>query len=170
MRLQLHPQSQAGAVERIDVEVQRAPGGLSLRYVLRGDVASVRLPAGAAGRADELWMHTCFEAFAGHPEGPYFEFNFSPAQAWSAYRFDFCRAGMRNADVAAPYIVVAKGDGQFALTAEIALPGLAAAPRLGLSAVIEDLAGEKSYWALAHPPGKPDFHHADCFALPLPPA
>jgi len=23
---------------------------------------------------------------------------------------------------------------------------------------------------LAHPPGKPDFHHPDCFALELPPA
>ena len=42
--------------------------------------------------------------------------------------------------------------------------------RLGLSAVIEDTSGGKSYWALAHPPGKPDFHHADCFALELPPA
>jgi hypothetical protein len=36
--------------------------------------------------------------------------------------------------------------------------------RLGLSALIEDTSGCKSYWALAHPPGKPDFHHADCFA------
>ncbi len=32
-----------------------------------------------------------------------------------------------------------------------------------LSAVIETKNGTKSYWALAHPPGKPDFHHADCF-------
>jgi hypothetical protein len=36
--------------------------------------------------------------------------------------------------------------------------------RLGLSALIEETSGRKSYWALAHPPGKPDFHHADCFA------
>ena len=35
--------------------------------------------------------------------------------------------------------------------------------QLGLSAVIEELNGHKSYWALAHPPGKPDFHHSDCF-------
>jgi hypothetical protein len=41
--------------------------------------------------------------------------------------------------------------------------------RLGLSAVIEDKAGGKSYWALAHPPGKADFHHADSFARELPP-
>jgi len=39
---------------------------------------------------------------------------------------------------------------------------------IGLAAVIEELDGTKSYWALAHPPGAPDFHHADCFALTLP--
>jgi hypothetical protein len=37
--------------------------------------------------------------------------------------------------------------------------------RLGLSAVIEDIDGRLSYWALKHPPGKPDFHHPDSFAL-----
>ena len=40
--------------------------------------------------------------------------------------------------------------------------------RIGLSAVIEERHGRKSYWALAHPPGKPDFHHDDCFAIELP--
>jgi hypothetical protein len=38
---------------------------------------------------------------------------------------------------------------------------------LGLSAVIEDLDGVLSYWALRHPPGKPDFHHPDTFALEI---
>jgi hypothetical protein len=39
--------------------------------------------------------------------------------------------------------------------------------RLGLSAVIEETNGTISYWAVAHPPGKADFHHSDCFALEL---
>jgi hypothetical protein len=39
---------------------------------------------------------------------------------------------------------------------------------IALSAVIEEKDGTKSYWALKHPPGKPDFHHRDCFALTLP--
>jgi hypothetical protein len=34
-----------------------------------------------------------------------------------------------------------------------------------LAAVIDETSGHKSYWALAHPPGKADFHHSDCFAL-----
>ena len=45
-----------------------------------------------------------------------------------------------------------------------------AAWRLGLSAVIEEMSGRKSYWALAHPPGKADFHHSDCFGRELPAA
>ena len=40
--------------------------------------------------------------------------------------------------------------------------------RMGLSAVIEEEGGVFSYWALAHPPGAPDFHHAACFAARLP--
>jgi hypothetical protein len=40
--------------------------------------------------------------------------------------------------------------------------------RLGLSAVLEEKDGTKSYWALAHPnPDKPDFHLADCFTAKL---
>ena len=39
--------------------------------------------------------------------------------------------------------------------------------RLGLSAIVEDAAGTLSYWALRHPPGKPDFHHTDAFALQM---
>ena len=38
-----------------------------------------------------------------------------------------------------------------------------------ICAVIEEADGTKSYWALAHPPGAPDFHHPDCFVLDLPP-
>jgi hypothetical protein len=39
--------------------------------------------------------------------------------------------------------------------------------QIGASAVIEETNGTKSYWALAHPPGKADFHHSDCFAAVL---
>jgi hypothetical protein len=39
--------------------------------------------------------------------------------------------------------------------------------RMGISAVIEEKNGNISYWALAHPKGKPDFHHRDCFTLQI---
>ena len=41
------------------------------------------------------------------------------------------------------------------------------AAHLALSAVIDEAGGAVSDWALAHGAGKPDFHHADCFALDL---
>ncbi len=39
--------------------------------------------------------------------------------------------------------------------------------RLALSAVVEDREGRLSYWAMRHPPGRPDFHHPEGFALAL---
>ncbi|MDX2236692.1 MAG: DOMON-like domain-containing protein [Hyphomonadaceae bacterium] len=41
--------------------------------------------------------------------------------------------------------------------------------RLALAAVIEDVRGAKTYWALAHPVAQPDFHHPDAFVLDLSP-
>jgi hypothetical protein len=37
--------------------------------------------------------------------------------------------------------------------------------RVALAAVIEGGNGKLSYWGLRHPPGKPDFHHPNGFAL-----
>ena len=40
--------------------------------------------------------------------------------------------------------------------------------QLGLSAILEEKDGTKSYWALSHPGGdKPDFHDPVCFAARL---
>jgi len=41
--------------------------------------------------------------------------------------------------------------------------------RLGLTAVLEDLGGRLTYWALRHSAIRPDFHRAEGFALDLPP-
>jgi hypothetical protein len=59
---------------------------------------------------------------------------------------------------------------QFALSAGIDDPSRADGRRwrAGVSAIIEEADGTKSYWAFAHPPGEPDFHHPDCFAIELP--
>jgi hypothetical protein len=61
---------------------------------------------------------------------------------------------------------------QFGLSAHLEDPRLQhdTAWLAGLCAVIEEADGTISYWALAHPPGAPDFHHPDCFVLELPPA
>ena len=103
-------------------------------------------------------------------EGPdYREFNFSPSGEWAAYAFHSYRNGGVLENELSPGIVVSKTMERLELGAEIC-QGLVPHDRplrLGLSAVVEDVDGILSYWALRHPPGKPDFHHTDAFALQL---
>jgi len=175
--LKLHPDSTCDAVTSIEVEVARPrPGQLVLHYVVSGAIGDLRLPPqGEPARSDELWQHSCFEAFVGAPpDAGYCEFNFAPSTRWAAYRFDGYRRGMRDAtELKPPRIETRSADGRYELRAS--LDGLAELPadapwQLGLSAVIEEANGRKSYWALAHPPGKADFHHPDSFAHQLPAA
>ena len=39
--------------------------------------------------------------------------------------------------------------------------------KVSIAAVIEEEGGKLSYWAFAHPPGQPNFHHPDCFVASL---
>jgi len=165
-----HPQSPSGAITSLRASLLREGDDLCVRYVMTGDIGTLAIPAAAADpqRADGLWKHTCFEAFIGAASG-YFEFNFSPSTQWAAYRFDGYRSGMREAGIATPRIETSSSPSRFELRAELTLPE-GADGRLGLSAVIEEKDGTKSWWALAHPPGTPDFHDPACFALELPAA
>ena len=55
------------------------------------------------------------------------------------------------------------------LEAVIGAPALPSGSQLqiGLSAVVEDTHGALSYWALAHPSARPDFHLSATFVLNL---
>lgn len=180
--LRLHPDSVCFAVTGIEVEVARPrSGSLELAYIVSGRIDDLLMPALAVGgRTDELWRHTCFEAFVRDFSGEgYYEFNFAPSTQWAAYRFGGYRSGMRVAtEIDGPQIAVAMSPGRYILRTRLDLDRVpASAPiveggaekrpmwRLGLSAMIEQTGGLQSYWALTHPPGKPDFHHFDCFAV-----
>ncbi|HEY3813092.1 MAG TPA: DOMON-like domain-containing protein [Caulobacteraceae bacterium] len=174
MRLALkpHPDAPAGPVTGIEVEVNRDGSKLALRYRARGRIADVLLPQAAApARRDDLWKHTCFEAFLRAGGGGYVELNLSPSSEWAAYRFTGYRAGLTPAAVPAVTVTTERGDGLFELNASVDVGGeivFDTPAAFGLSAVIEDVSGAKTYWALAHAPGKPDFHHPDAFASELP--
>ncbi|WP_316979886.1 DOMON-like domain-containing protein [Shumkonia mesophila] len=174
--LTLHPDSRCWAAARIEVDAVRPrPGALALTYVVTGAIGDLRLPAvAAAARTGRLWRHTCFEAFVGAPPGgTYYEFNFAPSMAWAAYRFASYRKDMGAADVTgAPRIEAQSAADRYTLHAALDLEGLPGLPddgpwRLGLAAVIEEIDGRLSYWALAHPPGQADFHHPDGFVHEL---
>jgi hypothetical protein len=119
-------------------------------------------------RRDELWRSTCFECFLKEEgQAPYQEWNFAPSGDWAAYDFDGPRQGMRPAGVAnPPYLRTEDNLTWWGLGATLAIR---AEQRftLALSAVLEEQDGAISYWALRHPPGRPDFHHPDCFAARL---
>jgi hypothetical protein len=172
LTLVCHPQTPPRAIRGIDAVVGTAPGDiLSVAFVIKCDLSSLRIPESRPSRrAGKLWQHTCFEVFVMAGEGPgYREFNFSPSGEWAAYAFRNYRDGGPLEIELDPGIVVRHTMNRLELDAKIChdflLPGRPL--RLGLSAVVEEADGELSYWALRHPPGKPDFHHADAFVLPL---
>ncbi len=177
-RLTCHPDGCSGAIEGIQVHVGwTRTNALAFTYALNGDLMRLRIPLPQPPRrADGLWQHTCFEAFVsvtGRTE--YYEFNFAPSGEWAAYSFQAYRDGesLRDQEVVSNITVHSEAD-HLDLDAIVRLDRLLAIPprarlRLALSAVIEEKDGLLSYWALKHPPGKPDFHHPDAFALELAP-
>ena len=173
-RLVPHPSSPPDQVKAVIVDVWADSEEVLLAFKVEGADALLLPELAMPGRRDGLWQTTCFELFlqpAGAEE--YFEFNLSPSSEWAAYRFTRYRDGMADLRVQVePYVDRGMPPEDFVIEADVDLadvPGEAL--RMGLSAVIEEVSGRKSYWALRHPPGdKPDFHHPDCFAIELPPA
>lgn len=172
--LQCHPATPAGATLGLTVAVSATPTGLQLVYGVTGNCAALRIPAATQhGPADGLWRHTCMEAFvAVEGDAAYREFNFSPSGQWAIYGF----AGERvrtSLDVDAampPSIQIQSSIEQLTLTVHLpwsALPARGAMLNVALSAVIEEVNGRFSYWALQHPVEQPDFHHPAGRALRL---
>jgi hypothetical protein len=144
--------STANAARALNVHLQETSrGSLSLCYVLDADLSSLRIPAiRAARQTDELWEHTCFEAFirktADSPA--YYELNVSPSTERALYSFDDYHQNMKPVTPPQPP--------RISVTRE--------ANRL--AAVIEDADGELEYWALNHVSSTPDFHHRESFIIP----
>lgn len=167
-----HGNFPSSAIRSIEVEASRgANGRLILDYRAAGDIARVDWPHWKGVEpADGLWEHSCFEAFVrSEGEAGYAELNFTTSGEWAAYGFTGYRQGMQPIDD----VMIGGGrtfrDGMIDIRRIVELPDWADGStwQLGLSAVIETLDGEKSFWALAHPDGAPDFHHDICFAATL---
>ena len=170
--LNCHPATPPFMADSVEVELERKEDGtLWVRYHLECDLNSLDLPdAAEPERTDGLWQTTCFELFVREADGEaYLEYNFSPSNRWAAYRFTQYREGMAELMTYRPRLYGEASESHYALEAELELPAEWRNEPLvvGLSAVVAETDDIKSYWALAHPPGKPDFHHKDCFALQL---
>jgi len=170
LELVCHPDTPDALVRAVRVEaICNADASLRLRYRLEGAVEHLHIPDGGLP-VERLWAHTCFELFVLAEGGEaYREFNFSPGGQWMRFDFSGYRARIDSPAMPAPQLDWQRsGD---VLTLDVHLPAAslpAGALRLGITAVVEHADGSHRYWALSHPPGKPDFHHRDGFALALP--
>lgn len=173
--LQRHPTTPAHVVHSVEAQIGWENSEvLTLTFALTGDLTRLRIPAPQLPRrADNLWRHTCFEAFIRHKGEPaYCEFNLAPSGEWAAYTFCHYRDGAPLVQDFDPHIVARRTEERLELAALIRLECLPLGQphtrmQLALSAVVEDEQGALSYWALTHPSGKPDFHQPDSFTLEL---
>lgn len=174
--LNCHPAAPCTGFRRFEAGVEQLSSGeLRFHYRIEGDLEGLSFPEQiTARRRDELWRHTCCEAFLrADRQAGYYEYNFSPSTAWALYRFSAYRKGMAAVAVPrAPRIVAEFTRETFDLEAVVDLKPWVRPNRMlfvGLCAVIETRDGALSYWAMRHPPGRPDFHRPDAWALELPP-
>jgi hypothetical protein len=169
-KLVVHPDTPSSGKFEVTVGVNRDGYLLELNFLIVGDNSRLLLPKPVSykpERGDGLWKHTCFEAFWKPTSGSeYYELNVAPSCEFAVYHFGSYRAGMRDVDPCVPRIFYAPPSDGTALDVVLAQP-FDGPSQLALSAIIEETDGTKSYWALRHPSGPPDFHHADCFALEL---
>ncbi|MSP38215.1 MAG: DOMON-like domain-containing protein [Deltaproteobacteria bacterium] len=168
-------QAPGDGIMEVSVRLRRTASGLDLQYFLSGDIEKLVIPPlGQPQRSDLLWQHTCFETFLRCGEAPaYYEFNFAPSRQWAVYAFrGYRERALLDDERWSPILSVQSGGTAIEVFVTIPLDPLpmlkeAAKLGIGLSAVIESRDGKFSYWALKHPADKPDFHHADSFALEL---
>ena len=177
--LRPHPTTALTSVVSIRVYVERRGADiLFLTWIVAGKISEIAWPGTAASgfegweRGDELWQHTCFEAFGRADNLPgYAEFNIATSARWAAYRFADYRQGMRPLeDVRFEMGRWFLRERQAKVETALTLPSEFGAEtwHLGLAAVIEEKSGARSYWALHHPdPAKPDFHDPACFTATL---
>lgn len=157
--LMLHHTCDLGPIRAVTASITATPDGCEAEFRLDGQVPAIVLPPPAASeRADNLWRTTCFEIFWQPLGGTYYrEFNLSPSGRWAAYDFDSFREGMRDAPVDAMALACSHDDSGLVLRAQIAAD-LPIPAQVALNAVVEHADGGKQYWALAFPPGPPEFH------------
>lgn len=166
-----HPDTPCPAVRSLRVMATReGPSTLALGYTVMSQWRDVLYSdSGEPGRSHELWLHTCMEAFIQSDDGSYREVNLSFAEQWAVYAFSGYREGMR-VDEAASVTDLEQAiatSGPRILRGRV--NGLPAGNwKVGLSAIIETIDGQRHFFALNHPPGEPDFHHPDAFSLDMP--
>jgi hypothetical protein len=157
--LMLHHTCDLGPIRAVTASITATAAGCEAEFRLDGQVPAIILPPPSTpDRRDNLWQTTCFEIFWQPLGGTYYrEFNLSPSGQWAAYDFDSFREGMRDSPVEAIAIACSHDGKGLVLKASIAAD-LPAPAQVALNAIVEHPGGGMQFWALAFPPGRPEFH------------
>jgi hypothetical protein len=157
--LMLHQTCNLGSIRSVTASIAATVTGCVAEFRLDGRGPAIILPPPATpDRRDNLWQTTCFEIFWQPLGGTYYrEFNLSPSGQWAAYDFDSFRDGMRDAPVDAIVIACSHDENGLVLKASIGAE-LPAPAQVALNAIVEHPDGGMQFWALAFPPGRPEFH------------
>jgi hypothetical protein len=144
-------------------------GLLLLEYGIFGPLPELSIPEETLfGRfMPGLWRRTCFECFLRQEnEAGYTEWNFSLDCNWWSCRFDAYRkpAQEQPADVQPKDFQILFRENMVSLAAAIACPA-SRGLRIGPALILEHTDGRRSHWAIEHPGGAPDFHHAGTCAF-----
>lgn len=170
-----HHDNPARFHQRVETALTRQPdGALEIVYAIHGLNLDLRVPTPhAPAPANALWQTTCCELFLGAiGQSGYREFNFSPSGQWTACDFADTRQRLPGAVACpAPTLAFARDEDLMRLTAKLPKAALPKADtlRIAVAVILETGGGHHGYWALAHPSGKPDFHHHAGFVLSLGP-
>lgn len=166
----------------LSVKVDRRGSELQVIYQMTGEAETIALPSINLfpERRTGLWEMTCFEFFLAVPgtEG-YWEINLSPAGHWNVFRLDGYRSGFREEKRIVELLV--QFPVQFPVQCGPALPGFSLKTvfdlnllgignreiDLSVTAVIAEVSGAVSYWALCHRGKTADFHLRDSFVMTL---
>ncbi len=151
---------------------------LHLDFVLKADLREIKIPepVDKPSRADNLWEHTCFEAFISlENASEYLEVNLSPSGSWNIYEFKSYRGSRIEAEQLSCKPLVLRSKTNFNVQIEVDLSSIGWIKNskkdvdllLGLTGVVELKNSIKSYCALTHKSEKPDFHRKESFILRL---
>jgi hypothetical protein len=155
-------------------EIDRQKNRLAIAYSVLGNLDNLVIPEpeNTTTRKHELWEETCLEFFLGVENSPnYWEFNLSPAGNWNIYRFEDYRSRMEEemAYTSLPFNVKKQAD-SLLLKLEFDLTKIVPEDKsleIAISAVVKQIDGEITYWALTHCGDRADFHRRDNFIVKL---
>ncbi len=170
--LQPFPNSKSLPSIAITGNIDRRENILAIDYSLVGNLENLFIPkpTHTPTRKHKLWEETCLECFLGVKNSPnYWEFNLSTAGDWNIYRFQDYRHQMEEEKKfsSLPFNVEKQAD-RLLLKLKLDLNKIVPEDKsleISITAVVKQMDGEITYWALTHRGEKADFHRRDSFAI-----